>query len=260
MSEKSPGTSGTSEVGAHEPRAGRMPLWAPVVVWLVTAGLVCFLLAWLLFDSDEDGFRRQVSDSLLQLAVIGVVGGVIAGLVKHAFDEYDRMRESQAFALRKKQARDAEDNANRRDFLARMRVVHNAVAYAQWQIRAHPTRRNVYEKQMRELMRTTNLLWEIHADLQVAMRLFAPGDEEIREGIEQIIAFLEEGTQEYERAVGEQSANDFDVQRPGPWIRRFLARPPADSKRRLPAAYENALDDSKGRMRSEIYKDASAKS
>jgi hypothetical protein len=235
-------------------RQVREALWTPLVGWLVVVGVACFLFAWLLFDPDQGHFRRQVSDSLLQLAAIGLVGGVIAGLVKHAFDRYNEIREKHEHDVREREAKEGADRAKRLDFLARMRGIHAAVAYAQWLIRAHGTRPAVYDEQMRELMRATNQLWEIDADLEAAERLFEPHDALIREGITGIIDFLGDLTEEYEQSVDDLSPDDGFGDELRPRLAAFLERP-EDRKRRLPIEYDTALDASKGVMRASIYKD-----
>jgi hypothetical protein len=219
-------------------RRGLVVLWTPLAGGLTLAVTACFVVAWLTFDPNDGHFRRHVSDALLQLAVVGLVGGVVAGFVKLAFDRYNDSR-----------AKAEVDRAKRLDFMTRMRGVHNAVAYAQWLIRAHGTA-GVYEEQMRELTRTTNALWEIHADLEAAEGLFAPADAGIRHGVRGIIDFLDRLTAEYEPYVGRP--DDASVFAPGTRLSAFLERP-ADADRRLPIEYELAVDASKGKMRELIY-------
>jgi hypothetical protein len=155
---------------------------------LALTGLACIFLAWLAWVPRQAQFLHQLASALLQLAVVGIVGGAIAGFVKLAFEQYDEDRAAEARGLAELQEAWKANRVKQLDFLARMRAVHNAVAYAQWLMKANRSRA-AYEEQIRELVHTVNQLWEIDADLEIASTLFSPVDENIRRGVRGIITF-----------------------------------------------------------------------
>jgi hypothetical protein len=244
-----PGSSNSATAGDAPAKARK--LWMQLASGLALTSLACFFLAWLAWVPSQAQFRNQLASALLQLAVVGIVGGTIAGFVKLAFEQYDDDRAAEARELAELQEARKADRSKRLDFLARMRAVHNAVAYAQWLMKANRSR-VAYEEQIRELVHTVNQLWEIDADLEIASTLFSPADESIRRGVRDIITFLGKLTDEYEELVAQAHDNDTFMYTKGVHLTEFLAKPTPPAER-LPWEYEEALQASKGEMRRLIY-------
>src|SRR3712207_5767471 len=170
-----------------------------MILTVITISATVAALAIILgLYTEPQSFARKLCELFLQGAVLTVIGGIIAALVKQAFDEAADRRDEERKRHEKRLetlARGAED---RRQFLRRMADVHSAIEYASTLMRAHDSI-ETYLGQARELILLTSKLWEIHQDLTIAVGTFRPRDEEILENIEMIIKFLDRGVVDYQQ-------------------------------------------------------------
>ena len=145
------------------------------LVIAVALGIVTEFLYY--SDSSPESFRRKLAESLLQLALIVVIGA----LINFLFDVYSARRASLE-----------EKNNQRAELLRRVRAAHVTIAYAQRLIAAHDSGLT-YTRQLRDLMVVTFKLEDIAEDIRTAENLFKPDDATIIRGIENIVKFLNKG-------------------------------------------------------------------
>jgi hypothetical protein len=235
------------------PRASRAILVGVLGVSIVVGALAIFFGA----RATPQSFSRKVWEVVLQAATLTAVGGIIAALIKKAFDDVADRRDQQRKGHEKEMDTLRELAAARREFLRRMADVHGSIEHASRLIRAHDSVETYFE-QSRRLFLETSKLWEVHQDLTIAHDIFEPDDEKVRDNIKRIIDFLERGAAEYEwayrhakqglikrdslRAMLERNRSELT------WVREFI-----NAERRLPAEYEDALDKSKGVIRGHVF-------
>ena len=191
--------------------------------------------AWLLYAKGDTAFGRSFADLLLlQLALLLIGGTAFKSLIRHMNKQRDKEQE-----LRNK----------RMDFMRRMREAHVRIANAQRLIYANRSPRT-YSEQMRVLMLVTPKLEDIERDIAATTDLFKPGDkEEIQEGINDIVAYLDEGYDEYAK-WRRNSTVDYETlrQRKPGWLSKLV-----ECGRCMPEKYLCALSKSKGTIRSYVY-------
>ena len=242
----------------------RNPILRPGILTaaVVVGSLVLIGIAQILYRS-TDAFWVRIADLTLQAALITAVGGLVTAYIKLSFDDAADRRE-----------RLRENASDRRQFLRRTAEVHSAVEYASTLIRAHGSR-GVYVDQMRTLMLARTQLWEIYSDLRSAKGLFEPDDETIQENLLVIIDFLNEGVEEYTTFCSGRPVRRLLHIRPSPgadeqlelaafngrgplrWLANLTHPVELDEtghKRKLPRKYEEALDQSKGKMREHVHR------
>jgi hypothetical protein len=217
--------------------------WVVMLLGLVIAITLGIVAEFLYSGSSPESFRRKLAESLLQLALIVVIGA----LINFLFDVYSARRASLE-----------EKNNQRTELLRRVRAAHVTIAYAQRLIAAHDSGLT-YTRQLRDLMIVTFKLEDIAEDVRAAENLFKPDDATIISGIEGIVKFLNKGAGEY---VQNHSDVDSDAKSGKDltstinrckmsWIKDFVESrksPPG-----FPDLYFYSLTKSKGNMRKHVY-------
>jgi hypothetical protein len=240
-----------SPKGASRSLHFRHALLNPYVIILlgVVIAVALGFVAGLSFNgSGPESFRRKFAESLLQLALIVVIGA----LINFLFDVYSARR-----TLRE------QENDRRVELLRRVRAAHVTIAYAQRLIAAHDSGLT-YTKQLRHPMAVTFELEDIAEDVRAAGNLFKPYDATIISGIEGIVKFLDHGAEEYAQHHGDvdndaESGKDLTAtirEREMSWIKNFVESrksPPG-----FPRLYWDSLTMSKGEMRKRVYKQDNA--
>ena len=220
-------------------------------------------------SNDATGFWSTVwpmfvSGALVAL-VVALLGLAVTYLVtnrwEHQRDERDRrLQQDQASrdqALQDWRASLEQDNTNRLESFRRMRAVHVAVAYAQGLIVADNSGQT-YLEQLRKFMILTYELEDIAEDVKVARKrkLFEPFDDMIIKGIEGIIKFLKQLTEEYiqcrsdveaDAGLNKGFATTIEERRMS-YVNEFIEAYPE-----FPTLYKASVDMSKGKMREKIY-------
>jgi steroid delta-isomerase-like uncharacterized protein len=171
---------------------------------------------------------------LLQLASFIFGGLILTPLIEHINKQRDK-------------------RSKRMDFLHRMRESHVRIANAQRLIYADSSP-ETYREQMRLLMLVTPKLEDIERDIDATTDLFCKkrGDKaEIQEGICEIVAYLDEGYDQYaewQRNGGTTVDYKTLRERKIKWLGELI-----ECKRYMPKRYTRALDKSKGMIRSYVY-------
>jgi hypothetical protein len=217
--------------------------WAVMLLGLVIAVALGIVAEFFFSGSSPESFRRKLAESLLQLALIVVIGA----LINFLFDVYSARRASLE-----------EKNDQRVELLGRARAAHVTIAYAQRLIAAHDSGLT-YTKQLRDLMIVTFKLEDLAEDVRVAGSLFKPDDATIINGIEDIVKFLNEGAEEYVKYHGDvdsdaKSGKDLTTtidRCKMSWVKDFVES--RKSQHGFPELYWDSLSKSKGNMRKHVY-------
>jgi hypothetical protein len=149
---------------------------------IIIAGVLVGGAAVLYATTEDNTFGRSAAGFLLQLAVVLLAGTFLKWLIDLINKEHDK---------------DQEVRSQQMDFLRRMREAHVRIANAWRLIRADPSL-ETYSEQMRTLMLVTPGLEDIGRDVAATTDLFCKEDKgSIQDGIEEIVAYLDEGYEQY---------------------------------------------------------------
>jgi len=155
-------------------------------------------------------------------------------------------------------ARKAEDQRakleTQMDFMRRVRAMHVTIGYARDLLNAHQSAKT-YGEQLRQLMQLRAEVEEISEDLGASPQLFRE-QSKIREGLEEIITYLNEAGQEYIHhhnhvdsgyKAGE-TLHETIEKRKMEWVQDFM-----EGGKGYKDKYIIQLAKAKGTMRSEVY-------
>jgi len=141
-------------------------------------------------EKTQKDFLSKLGDLFLQISVVVVLGALAKSLIDWAV------------SLR---AKKADDHEKKSDFLKRLRAAHVAVQYARQLLNAHQSPKT-YSEQLRTLMRLRYDLEEISEDLKATSDLFSQLDV-IVPGVEGMIEYLKQGSEEYVQFKGDVEAD-----------------------------------------------------
>jgi hypothetical protein len=134
-------------------------------------------------------YFTKLGETLLQLSVIVVAGGLAKGLVDWGL------------ALR---GRQTEQNTKRLELLRRVRTVHVTIENARDLLNAHESAKT-YGEQLRRLMALRPEVEEISEEVAASVDLFVE-KAHIRAGLERIVTYLKAGAEEYVKGHKEVDA------------------------------------------------------
>lgn len=214
-------------------------LFAAISICVAVASILAGRYLYSAGGKQVTDFYGKLGELALQLAVVVIVGALVKVVVDWGTSQRARYREK------------LED---RKEFMRRIRAIHVTIQNARDLMNAHGSPRT-WSEQARRLMELRPEVEEISEDLKASGTLFEK-QSEIIDGLNAIIAYLEDAGKEYVKSheavsdgykAGRSLLETID-QNNMTWVRDFM-----DRGERYQKSYEANLTKSMGAMRSEVY-------
>jgi membrane protein implicated in regulation of membrane protease activity len=245
--------------GLRREKVTRRWLWSIVaLLCLLLLDAILVLVASGFYDSgDKEGFASVFATGVLLNGAAVAILGVILTVALSIVSDIRTQREAEAH--------------KRAELFARIRDAHLRVVLAQQILRAAAQDDDkTYEEQMRILLEVDKDMGEIRQEITVSGDLYEDIDRRlIMKGIDLILIYIQKGVAEYvawSHGRGRRPTTGPEGKGPS-WVAELVAdhkgprrdppREPGDEEwapeGRMPAEYEDGLDQSKGIMRAYVY-------